>query len=195
MSKDLRPIRRKFKEGDSLFDKIWLSMVEPDKYELSETYEEIKKRWKLVLTLRLNGRPRLFIANKLVEAFAISEGQAYNDIQNSDHFYGNVLKADQLGTRAILQEYATKAYKRAKKARDFKAELKAIELIGKYAGIGEDDIRQFNPEKFENKEVSIAVPPEILNLIIEKLNGGVIDFNQLRTEDADYIEVLENEKD
>lgn len=180
---------REFKEGTSIFDKVWLSMVEPQKYILTDTVLQIKERWGVVLTLRLKARSRLFIANKLVDQYGISQGQAYEDIKNSDHFYGDVLKADQMGTRAILQEYATKAYRKAVKAKDLKAQLKAMELIGRYAGIGEDDIKQFNPAKFENKEITISAPKEVFDLIVKKLESGVIDFNQVEAEDAEFIEV------
>jgi hypothetical protein len=192
MKNNLKPIKRTFKEGSSIFDKVWLSMVEPQKYSPSDKTLDIKTRWNLVLTLRLKGKSRLFITKKLQDQFDISEGQAYQDYQNSDHFYGNVLKADQLGTRAILGEYALKAYRDTLKKGTLKDRLKAIELIARFAGVGDDDIQQFNPEKFENKETVLSIPAELMAAIVEKLNGGVIDFNQFQAEDAEFIDLSED---
>ena len=81
--------------------------------------------------------------------------QAYLDIKNSEIIYGNVMQADKKGTKAILYEYAHKFYQRAMKSEDLKAQAKALELMAEFGGIRDIEQADYNPEKFENKEITI----------------------------------------
>ncbi|WP_339638729.1 hypothetical protein [Croceibacter atlanticus] len=191
---ETKPIKRPFKKGASIFDKINLASLKPDKYELSPTLEKIKERWVFSFTEKLQGNSRHQIAKDLQETYDISEAQAYLDIKNSDHYYGDAHRANQQAEKVILYEFARDTYKQAVEDGDLKMRLKAIDLMGKYADIGKDDIQQFNPEKFENKEVSVTVPTAVMDALIEKLKGGVVNMNQLEAEDAQFVEVDSNEE-
>ena len=195
MGKELRKAKKLFKKGTSLEDKIWLATVKPQEYTLTDHQEQIKERWRFCFTQKLNGNGRLQIAKHLVDEYEISEGQAYQDIKNADHFYGNVFRADQQAEKAVLYELARQTYEKAVSDGNLKLRLKAIELMGRFSDIGKDDIQQFNPEKFENKEMTIAVPKQVMEILMDKLAKGVVDFNLLDAEDAKYVDITETEED
>lgn len=176
-------------DRDTTFEAIMAYHLNPEKYKLSEKQEEIRKRWAEVLTLRLNYYSRIQVANKLIEDHGISLAQAYIDIRNSELLYGNVLKADREGTRAILFEYAHKFYQRSVQKNDLKAQAKALELMGEYGGLKDMDNPEFNPEKLENVEIKIVMDKGLQQLLIEKISKGVVDFNDLNVTDIDFEDV------
>lgn len=176
-------------ERDSTFEAIMAYHLNPEKYKLSEKQEEIRKRWAEVLTLRLNYYSRIQVANKLMEDYGISLAQAYIDIRNSELLYGNVLKADREGTRAILFEYAHKFYQRAVQKNDLKSQAKALELMGEYGGLKDMDNPDFNPEKLENKEIKVVMSKDLQVMLLELIKKGTVDFNSLNVTDIDFDEV------
>tara|TARA_R110000850_G_scaffold277151_1_gene424859 strand:- start:51504 stop:52067 length:564 start_codon:yes stop_codon:yes gene_type:complete len=184
--KNYLPVARK---GDGVFEAIWANLLNPEKNKLSAKHEEIKERWTTVFKLRSNYLTRQQVRNYLIENFEISESQAYKDVANSEHFYGNAMRADQEGYRVLLTEWAEKFFQRTLKEGDLKMQGKALELIAKFAGINDDNEGQFNPEKFENVQVEITLSPAIEEALIKQLNKGVVDFNQVEAEDADFVEV------
>lgn len=186
MAKQLIPIKP---ERDTTFEAIMAYHLNPEKYKLSDKQEEIRKRWAEVLTLRLNYYSRIQVANKLMEDYNISLAQAYIDIRNSELLYGNVLKADREGTRAILFEYAHKFYQRSVQKNDLKAQGKALELMSEFGGLKEMDNPEFNPEKLENKEIKIMVSKDIQQKLLEMINKGIADFNGLNVTDIDFEDV------
>lgn len=186
MAKQIVPIKP---ERDSTFESIMAYHLNPEKFPLSEKQEEIRKRWAEVLTLRLNYYSRIQVANKLMEDHSISLAQAYIDIRNSELLYGNVLKADREGTRAILFEYAHKFYQRAVQKNDLKAQAKALDLMSEFGGLKEMDNPEFNPEKLENKEIKIVMDKTTQKMLFEMVSKGVVDFNGMNVTDVDFEDV------
>lgn len=183
----------KINRGDTTFDTILAHYLDPIKFSLTPKQEIIRKRWAEVLTLRLNAYSRVQIANKLIEDHGISLAQAYIDIRNSELLYGNVLKSDKAGTRAILYEYAHQFYQRAIQMKDLKAEAKALDLMAEFGGIKDMDDLQFNPEKLENKELKLVIPNEQLEILKRMNSSGVADFNKMNIIDINF-EDIKNDK-
>lgn len=191
MKKRAVPIR--LPKPDNTFEMIMAHYLDPLKYSLSEKQEEIRKRWAEVLTLRLNYYSRIQIANKFNEDYGISLAQAYVDIRNSELLYGNVLKADKEGTRAILYEYAHKFYQLAIKAKDLKAMAKGLELMAEFGGVKDMDNQDFNPEKLENKEIKVIMPKSMIDALKAMVSKGSVDFNDFNVTDINYEEVSNGE--
>lgn len=185
----MRKLPIKIRKGDTTFDNIMAHHIDPLKFPLTSKQEVIRVRWAEVLTLRLNYYSRMQVANKLVEDHGLCMAQAYIDIRNSELLYGNVLKADKEGTRAILYEYAHKFYQMAIKDRDLKAMAKGLELMAEFGGVKEMDNQEFNPEKLENKELRLVIPKAQLEALQVMLGKGVVDFNNLNVIDVDYEEI------
>jgi hypothetical protein len=175
------------KKGDSVFDKLWANMINPEKNPLSPTYEEIKERWKTVFTLRLNHFSKAQIRTQLMETYGISDSQAHKDVANAEHFYGNALRADIEGSRVIYTEWAEGFFRRALKLGDLKMQAKALDILTKM--VGRDEEIQFNPEKFETSESVLVMSPEVENILLKQLQKGTIDFNSFDPEDAEFVEV------
>lgn len=173
-------------KGDNTFDVILAHHIDPIKFSLTDKQEEIRLRWAEVFALRLNYFSRIQVANKLVEDRGIKLAQAYIDIRNSEHLYGNVLKADKEGNRAILFEYAHKFYQRAIQQKDLKAQAKGLELMSEFGGINDMDNIEFNPEKLENKEIKIVLPKQMLEVLKGLVGKGVVDFNSLNVTDINF---------
>lgn len=185
----------KIQRGDSTLDKIMAHHVDPVRFPLSEKLEEIRKRWAEVLTLRLNYYSPQQVVNKLVEDNKISLAQAYLDVRNSEILYGNVMQSDKKGKQALLYEYAHKFYQQSIKAKDLKAQAKALELMAKFGGLDEVDLADFNPDKFENKEIHIHMDKKLQLKLTEMLGGGVVDFNSLDVTDIAHEEVKDEENE
>jgi hypothetical protein len=103
--------------------------------------------------------------------------------------YGNVLKADKEGTRAILFEYAHKFYQRAVSSKDLKMQSKALELMSQFGGLNDTENAEFNPEKLENKEIKIVMDPKLQKMLFEMVSKGVADFNGLNVTDVSFEDV------
>lgn len=185
----------RIQKGDTTLDKIMAHHVDPIRFPLSDKLEIIRKRWAEVLTLRFNYYSPQQIVNKLMEDQGVSMAQAYLDIKNSEIIYGNVMQSDKKGTKAILYEYAHKFYQRAMKAEDLKAQAKALELMAEFGGIREIDQADFNPEKFENKEIHINMSKNLQGKLVELISGGVVDFNSLDVTEIEYEEVKSENED
>ena len=189
-NKELRPMQRKAPE--TAFDAILANYKNPDSIVLTDEQERIKKRWSFVLQCRLDLYSRYEIANRLVDQFGVSLAMAYKDIRDSDIMYGDVMKADKEGTKAVLFEYAHNLYRTAVQRKDLKAQSKALELLAKFGGVEAEDKADFDPDKFKNVPVEITLPPELLKILQDSIKGGVVDLNKLNVVDIPYTDVTDD---
>lgn len=183
---DKRPMMLKI--GDSTFDKIQAFYIDPEKYPLSPTLEEIRKRWIVVTTLMLKVYPKWKIANMLEKDFGLSQSQAYIDIRNAENIFGNVIKTENEAFKAMWVEWTKDLLKRARQSGDKKTEAKALDLLAKYGGLADDQM-EFNPEKLENKEIKIVMDKKLQGLLFDMVSKGVADFNSLNVTDIDFEDV------
>ncbi|WP_444671270.1 hypothetical protein [Flavobacterium columnare] len=173
------------KLGDSTFDKIQAYYVNPDKNELSETVNDIRLRWLTVLNLRRNGYAKFKVANMLERDYGLSQAQAYIDIRNAESIFGDIYKTDKDVERMFFKEQVADFIKRARKKGDLKMEAKGFDLWAKYGGFEEDDVL-FDADKFEKKDIEIAVDPKLVALLQKMLGNGVVDFNNIDATDIDF---------
>lgn len=183
------------KRGDSTFDKILAHYINPEHFPLSDTNTDILNRLNEVFALRLNHFSSQQIVNKWVNEKGISQAQAYIDIRNSEKLFGNVLKADKEGSRAILLEHTRDFLKRCKQKGDRNNEGKALKLLGDLGGLANEDNPDFNPEKFENMEIHVNVNKDVQARLLEMLSGGSVDLNNLNVTDIDFEELKPDEDD
>lgn len=188
-NKELRPMLRKAPE--TVFDAILANYKNPDSIVLTPEQKAIKKRWSFVLQCRLELYSRFEIVNMLVEEFGVTKPTAYSDVRNADILYGDVMKADKEGTKAILFEYAHQLYRKSIQKNDLKASSKALELMAKFGGVDAEDKADFDPEKFKNVPIEISLPPELLKILQDSIKGGVVDLNKLNVVDITYTDVNE----
>lgn len=190
MAGNKRPMLKKI--GDTTFDKIQAFYVSPDKYELSEANEKIRKRWIMVVSLMLKGFPKFKIANMLEKDFDMSQAQAYIDIRNAENIFGDIYKTSKDVEKLMWKEWVLDFKKRARRQGDLKAEAKALDLYAKYGDFEQDDLI-FNPEKLEKSEIQIKLPKKLEKFLQNYISSGVADFNSLNVTDIDF-EDLTNDK-
>lgn len=183
------------KRGDTTFDKILAHYINPELFPLSETNTDMLNRWNEVFALKLNHFSSQQIVNKWVKEKELSQAQAYLDIKNSEKLFGNVLKADTEGSRAIWLEYTRDSLKRCIQKGDRSNELKALKLLAEYGGFANEDNPEFNPEKFENMEIHVNVNKEVQQRLLEMLSGGSVDLNHLNVTDIEFEELKPDEED
>lgn len=183
------------KRGDSTFDKILAHYINPEHFPLSETNTDILNRLNEVFALRLNHFSSQQIVNKWVKEKGISQAQAYLDIRNSEKLFGNILKSDVEGSRAIWLEHTRNSLKRCIQKGDRNNELKALKLLAEYGGFANEDNPEFNPEKFENMEIHVNVNKDVQARLLEMLSGGSVDLNNLNVTDIDFEEIKIDEDD
>lgn len=182
------------KTGDSTFDKIQAFYIDPENYPLSEKLEEIRIRWTLVVNLQLKAYSKIKIANMLVKDYGVCQAQAYIDIRNAGNMFANVFQTDEKVYKAMWIEWATDFLKRAKQSKDLKSEGKALDLLGKYGDLETKDL-DFNPDKFENKEISINLSKNLQGKLIDMIGAGVVDFNSLDVTEVDFEEIKPEQED
>lgn len=175
------------KVGDTSFDKIRAFYIDPENYPLTEALEEIRKRWIMARSMTLNAFNKFEIVKVMVRDCGISEGQAYNDIRNSESIFGSISETEEKAFRSIWMEWTKDLLKRSRQKQDRKSEAKALELLAKY-GIQEENA-EFNPEKLLNKEIVLNVPKAQIEMLKEMVKSGVADFNRLPTDEANYIDI------
>ncbi|HSD07909.1 hypothetical protein [Flavobacterium sp.] len=183
------------KRGDSTFDKILAHYINPEHFPLSETNTAILNRLNEVFALRLNHFSSQQIVNKWVNEKGISQAQAYIDIRNSEKLFGNVLKSDVDGARAVWLEHTRDFLKRCIQKGDRANESKALKMLADYGGFANEDNPEFNPEKFENMEIHVNVNKEVQARLLEMLSSGSVDLNNLNVTDIDFEELKTEEDD
>jgi len=183
------------KRGDTTFDKILAHYINPEHFPLSETNTAILLRLNEVFALRLNHFSTQQILNKFEKEKGLSHAQIYLDIRNSEKLFGNVLKADAEGSRAIWLEYTRDYLKRCKQKGDLNNEGKALKMLADYGGLANEDNPNFNPEKFENMEIHVNVDKQVQAKLLEMLSSGSVDLNNLNVTDIDFEELKTDEDD
>lgn len=176
------------KVGDSTFDKIQAFYINPDLHPLSETHEAIRKRWVLVVNLLLSAFSKIKIANMLERDYGISQAQAYQDIKNAENIFGDITKTEHEAYKAMWMEWTKDFLKRSRQKGDRKSEGKALDLLAKYGDL-EKDVLEFNAEKLENKELKLVVPKAQMDVLIQMISKGVVDFNALNVTDVEFEDV------
>lgn len=180
--------------GDSSMDKIRAYYIDPIKHELSPTLEDVRIRLTEAWSLKMNYWSNQKIAKKWAVDYGLSQAQAYIDIRNAQQLFGEVHKMDRQTKQSMLFQYSFQMLQKARELGDLKAEAKALDLMGKYSGLSEEDIMEFNPEKFENVEVAISMPKAIQEMFVKMAQSGSVDFNSIDVTDVSFEDLQENEE-
>ncbi|ALU25267.1 hypothetical protein HX071_08595 [Myroides marinus] len=179
--------------GDSTMDKLRAYYIDPDKHELSDHLEKLRNRYQHAYNLKMNYFSNKQIVTVWQKEYGLSQAQAYLDIRDALNLFGEVNKISKEAKRNLLFEYSTALLQRARERGDQKSEAKAIDLMGKYGDLSEDDIAQFNKEKFENVDVTISVHKDLEKALLAQLVNGSVDFNKFDATTIEYEEVKDIE--
>jgi hypothetical protein len=89
---------------DTTFDRIFSFYINGS--VLSDTEEEIRKRWQAIYALILDFRTTKEIISIIEAKFDISQAQVYRDMVNVRRLFGDVNKSSKEGERNIIYELA-----------------------------------------------------------------------------------------
>lgn len=187
MSKQLQA----FKRGDTSLDKIRAYYADPLKYPLSETLEAVRERLQHVMQLRLNYWNKQKIITYLKDHYGIEQAQAYNDIRNSELLFGEINETSRKAKQALLYEFSLQFLQRARERNDMKAEAKALDLLGKYSGVNDEENPEFNSDKWDAYIPKLNVPKKALDLFMKMAMEGNLNMNNFSVRDIPYEEVKE----
>jgi hypothetical protein len=178
--------------SDTSFDKIYAFYKNPDSAYLTPNQQKIQQKLAAAWCTMVSGENKTFTANMLQMSYGCSQAQSYRYVKKAEELFGNVLRANIAGQRAMLFEMAKQNHKEAKERKDFK--IAAMYFKEMRELIGTEDLINFNPEKLENKPDKYIVPKVVQDAISEHFKTGVVDFNNLVIEDIDFEEI-EHEED
>jgi len=143
--------------------------------------EHQKVKWsrlRQVQALLQDFRNNIEIVKVLQIDYAVSEAQAYRDIQDAQKLYSTIRKADIEGLRMLAYDRALVAWRMAKKAGDVKGMNGAEANIIKIIGFDRESVEVPDFEKLEPATILTMLPAGIEKALMKMLEGGKIDFNQ-----------------
>ena len=96
--------------------------------------------------------------------------------------------------RQGLKEAFWNEYQKAVKAGNGDLAVKALKEYRELFNFDENE-NQIDPNKIQAHEYNIKMPRRIYKMMDKEFAYGVVDFNNLEIEDAEFREVEENEDD
>lgn len=164
-----------------------------DSVTLSPVQDEIRirvlKAWNLMINYLSKEQAMAVIMNE----YGCSRAQSYRYVSDAMSVFGNPVANQKEAEKYLIGEDLIKSQQRSIKNKDEAAYLKAMALRIKLGGFDKDTLQNFDPEKLKAQTYVLKVHPSVLKSIEARQEGGSLDFNNLDTEDVDYLDVKENE--
>lgn len=161
---------------------------------LTEKQDEIRvriyKAWNLMINYHSKEQAMAVVMNE----YNCSRAQAYRYVSDAMSVFGNPMANQKEAEKYLLNEELIRSQQRSIKNGDEAAYLKATALRIKLGNYDKDTTQTFDPEKLKAQTYVLKVHPSVLNTIKSHQDGGVLDFNNVDTEDVDYVDV-KNEED
>lgn len=184
----------KFKK-DSSFQRIKASYLDESSVELTEREAEKKKRMSHAWSLRLNNKYSTYqVIQILMRDHGISQASAYREYNMSMQIFGELEATTLAAERQILKEAFWNEYQKAVKAGNGDLAVKALKEYKEISNIDKNE-NEIDPNKIQAHEYNIRMPRRIYKMMDKEFAYGVVDFNNLEIEDAEFREVEENEDD
>ena len=159
---------------------------------LSPVQDEIRikvyKAWNLMINYHSKEQAMSVLVND-----GSSRAQAYRYVNSSLAIFGDILKNHKEAKRYLIEEDLMRLQQRAIKDKDGALELKVIAQRIKIGGFDKDTLQNFDPEKLKAQTYILKVHPSVLKTIEAHQDGGSLDFNNLDSEDVDYLDVKEDD--
>ena len=159
---------------------------------LSPVQDEIRvkvyKAWNLMINYHSKEQAMSVLVND-----GSSRAQAYRYVNSSLAIFGDILKNHKEAKRYLIEEDLMRLQQRAIKDKDGALELKVIAQRIKIGGFDKDTLQNFDPEKLKAQTYVLKVHPSVLKSIEARQDGGSLDFNNLDSEDVDYLDVKEDD--
>lgn len=163
-----------------------------DSVVLTEKQDEVRiriyKAWNLMINYHSKEQAMAVIMNEC----DCSRAQAYRYVADSMSVFGNPMANQKEAEKYLINEELIRSQQRSIKNGDETAYLKAAALRIKLGNYDKDKNQTFDPNKLKAQTYVLKIHPSVLANIEANKDGGVLDFNNLDTEDIDYQEVKED---
>ncbi|MEZ0182647.1 hypothetical protein AB9T89_10405 [Flavobacterium oncorhynchi] len=165
-----------------------------DFVSLTEKQNEIRIRIYKAWNLMINYHSKEQAMSVIMNEYSCSRAQAYRNVSDAMSVFGNPIANQKEAEKYLINEELIRSQQRSLKNGDEAAYLKAVSLRIKLGSYDKDTTQTFDPEKLKAQTYVLKVHPSVLAAIESRKEGGVLDFNNLDTEEVDYQDVKE-EKD
>lgn len=160
-----------------------------DSVTLTDKQDEIRirvlKAWNLMINYLSKEQAMAVIMNE----YGCSRAQSYRYVSDAMSVFGNPVANQKEAEKYLLGEELIRSQQRSIKNKDEAAYLKAAALRIKLGGFDKETLQNFDPEKLKAQTYVLKVHPSVLKSIEARQDGGSLDFNNLDTEDVDYLDV------
>lgn len=166
-----------------------------DSVTLTEKQDEIRirvyKAWNLLINYHSAEQAVAVIMNE----YGGGRAQAYRNVSDAMSIFGNPIANQKEAKKYLIEEELIKSQQRSIKNKDEAAYLKAASLRIKLGGFDKETLQNFDPEKLKAQTYVLKVHPSVLASIQANQEGGVLDFNNIDTEDIAFKELEEDEEE
>ncbi|MBC5835810.1 hypothetical protein G6N05_05370 [Flavobacterium sp. F372] len=166
----------------------------PDKVTLSDNQEKIRlklyKAWNLLCNYHSKEQAMNVLFND-----GCSRAQAYRYVNDSMSVFGDVFKNQIEAKRYLIEEDLMRLQQRAIKNGDGDLELRVLAQRIKLGNFNKDNDINFDPEKLQAQTYIIKADPAALEIIRQRGDGGLFDFNMVDSENIPFQEVKEVDDD
>lgn len=164
-----------------------------DSVTLTDKQDEIRirvlKAWNLLINYLSKEQAMAVIMNE----YGCSRAQSYRYVSDAMSVFGNPVANQKEAEKYLIGEDLIRSQQRSIKNKDEAAYLKAMALRIKLGSYEKETLQNFDPEKLKAQTYVLKVHPSVLKSIESRQDGGSLDFNNLDTEDVDYLDVKEDE--
>lgn len=146
-------------------------------HELTDKNKEYFERAKACYRSQMNFQAKSKTIKMLIKTFGLSRATAQRLYNETETIFGSTQRFNQSFMRHQAIEMAKAAYRKAKQAKATKQMIQAINAFIRASGIENEaaDIPIF--ENLQPGDVYTVLPEAIGKMILEKLEGGVVDLN------------------
>ncbi len=122
-------------QKDTFLDKVYQFLADESSVSLTDAEKNRLDRLHHAFALQRQGYNDKAASNILMRQYGLSRATHYRDLSDAKEFFGDVQKSSKEAERHLMGQMLLDAYRLARKGKDFKAMVKAMEVRAKILGL------------------------------------------------------------
>ena len=180
---------------DSIFQKIKAWYIDENSVTLTDKEFQRKERLEHVWGLRKNNKYSPQQAVQILKRdYNISMATAYRDYAMAMNIFGDLDQVNVAAERLILAESYWNLYQIALKKSNEESARKCLDSYKSLFNFN-DTGDKIDPKKLEASVYKLNLPRGTKNILESMFETGVVDFNNITSENVTWKEVNENEEE
>lgn len=147
---------------------------------LNEEEKRLLERWEAAFMMLKEHKNTADVRDMLVNTQGISRASAYSDIKNCQRLFGDVFKSNKDSLRHIITETANRLIMKAEMDGDTATVIAALNIIGRYNGLDQDDADLPDFSKLEPHTYIMNVSVEVSNFLLLMTQQGAVNLSDIR---------------